>query len=228
MRVPLLVALVLTATPAAALPEGLNGKETAAIVATAMREAGVPGTPPVPIRSLPPCSHRPHVAALNGSWSVAELRCDAPAWKRALRTTAPAVQASRTAGRDAGQETDVTLARPLARGTVLAASDIVAPDEPSLADREWRSAVIGRRLKVALGPGQPVLPRHLEPDWLVTRGGPVAVRVAVGNIEVLAPGEALADAGLGDLVEVRNLSSGAILRATVTARNMAEVRPNMR
>ncbi|CAM3862625.1 flagellar basal body P-ring formation chaperone FlgA [Cereibacter sphaeroides] len=107
---------------------------------------------------------------------------------------------------------------------MIAAEDLASGPESA----RWHADLIGRRLKVALAPGQPVLPRHLEPDWLVTRGGPVALRVAAGPIEVLAPAEALEDGALGDLVEVRNLSSGATLRATVTARNLAEVRPNMR
>ncbi len=222
MSVRLLPLLLLRAAPAAA--QGLSGAETAALVAAAMARAGVPGAPPVPVRALPPCSHTPHVEALNGSWSTAELRCDAPAWKRALRTSAPASPAPRAPDAADAADAGVALIRPLARGSVIAAEDLASGPESA----RWHADLIGRRLKVALAPGQPVLPRHLEPDWLVTRGGPVALRVAAGPIEVLAPAEALEDGALGDLVEVRNLSSGATLRATVTARNLAEVRPNMR
>ncbi|ULB09816.1 flagellar basal body P-ring formation chaperone FlgA [Cereibacter azotoformans] len=225
MRAILLVACL--AAPAVAEADGLSGPETAALVAAAMRDAGIAGAPPAPLRSLPPCRHAPHVEPLNGSWTTAELRCEDPVWKRALRTKAHATAPARAAGAPRPEAGEVTLARPVARGSALAAEDL-APGDGSAEQKRWQQALIGRRLKVALAPGQPILPRHLEPDWLVTRGGPVALRVAVGPIEVLTAGEALADAALGDLVEVRNLSSGAILRATVTARNMAELRPNMR
>ncbi|MCE6961941.1 flagellar basal body P-ring formation chaperone FlgA [Cereibacter sphaeroides] len=220
-----LVLAGLLALPAAAAEHGLSGAEAAGLIASAMARAGVPGEPPAPLRPLPPCSHEPHVGPLNGSWSTAELRCEAPEWKRALRTKAPARHDPRKPRDVPDEATAVVLARPVPRGAALAPADL-APVEGAMQART--EALVGRRLRVALAPGQPVLPRHLEPDRLVTRGEPMALRVVMGGIEVLAPGEALSDAGFGDLVEVRNLSSGITVKATVTARNMAEVRPNMR
>lgn len=128
MSMRLLPLLLLLAAPAAA--QGLSGAETAALVSAAMARAGVPGAPPVPVRALPPCSHTPHVEALNGSWSTAELRCDAPAWKRALRTSAPASPAPRAPDAADAAFAGVALIRPLARGSVIAAEDLASGPSP--------------------------------------------------------------------------------------------------
>lgn len=220
-----LLILSLCALPAAAAPQGLSGPEAAALIAAAMAKAGVAAEPPASLRPLPPCTHPPRVTPLQGNWTTAELTCDAPRWKRALRTRAPVRHDPSAATAETAHGPTAALRRPLAKGATIARADLALHDgaPPALLD-----AYAGRKLRVALAPGQQILPRHLEPDWLVSRGGPVALRVAVGAIEVLAPGEALSDGALGDLVEIRNLSSGATVRATVTARNMAEVRPNMR
>ncbi|MEZ5753721.1 MAG: flagellar basal body P-ring formation chaperone FlgA [Paracoccaceae bacterium] len=234
MRGILLGMGLMLATPVAAMDYagGVPGDEVGRLVRAAMAEAGeaVPDFADPP-RAYPPCAGNVSVRARQGSWSTAEISCDAPVWSRALRTGAMAPARGVSQDSTASGRMVVTLARSLPRGTVLTADDIVlAPADARQPDEIFTdpSQVIGRRIKAALGEGKPLLLRQLEPVWLVAKGSHVLLAARAGGLSVSAPAEALEDGGMGDVIRVLNLSSQREVKVMVTGQNSVTAQTNMR
>lgn len=83
-------------------------------------------------------------------------------------------------------------------------------------------AVVGLASRRALRAGQVVDRRTLAEPILVQRGAAVAIVARNGPVQVTTAGEALAPGRAGDIVEVRNIASGRVIRARVTASNVVE------
>lgn len=223
----------LVALPACAgWPEGVPGAEAARMVRAAMAAAGEAAPDFAdPVRGFPACDGDPEVRPRGGSWATAELRCAAPVWVRAIRTGAePAIE--RTVRPDGPQSGPmvVTLARSVARGEMIGASDVVLRPLPERGNEQIftdPAMVVGRRARVGLGEGQPVLLRQLEPLLLVEAGNPLTLTASVDGLTVSAPAEALEDGQLGDVIRVVNLSSRREVKAFVTGRNIVSVQANI-
>ncbi len=124
----------------------------------------------------------------------------------------------------------IALTRSLTVGEMVTAEDV------SLIPRSRQNAmdiftsvdqVVGRRMKASVGAEQILLTRHLEPDWLVQSGTPIALQVNIGAISVIAPGEALENGRIGDVIELKNMSSGEVVRGIVSGENTVVLRPNI-
>lgn len=216
----------------------LRGSEAQSIINTALEENGHPGRVDIsPNRVFPACATELEVttaaAALTGAAGApgamgrVELRCAETGWARAFRMAervdgAPlALQPVATGA--------LTLRESLPRGTVLSVDHLIldtGPHSRSSGTLYDLDAAIGRRLRVNLGRGQPLLARHLEPTWHVTTKEPVTISLERRGIRIEMRGLPLADAQLGERVEVTNLSSGQVLNATVTGQNFVSVRAN--
>lgn len=77
-------------------------------------------------------------------------------------------------------------------------------------------------LRRTLAAGEVLRKRLLAAAILIKRGDPVRIVARNSGIEVQTAGEALEGGGDGDIVRVRNLSSGTVLRARVTAAGEVE------
>lgn len=229
--------LALTASPAISAPDysdGVSGEEAANLVLAAMQASGLTtGAPSAPIRPFPACGHTPTITPLNGSWSTAELRCTDPTWQRGLRTRA----ATATPLRDRTEDQPDTpaplvvgLNRSLQAGDVLTADDLVLISGSTQNARDIFTQieqVVGRRLRSSLGVEQILLTRHLEPDWVVQNGTPIALQITAGPITVIASGEALENGRVGDVIALRNQSSGQVVKGIVIGENSVALRPNI-
>ena len=235
--------LVIAAPPLfAASPDayskGISGPQAVQIILAAMVHAGVKADPPTaPARSLPACDHVPSVFSLNGDWGTVRLACTSPlAWQRTLRLRASQNQAlahrkSETSAAAEPVRMVVTLRHTLARGSKIAPGDLelkAAVNGGPAATFADVVSVAGRRLRISVSAGAVVIPRHLQDVWLVTKGSPVSIHVVGSGVSIAAPGEALDNGGYGDLVRVRNLGSGIVIRGIAASENIVEVRPNMR
>jgi flagellar basal body P-ring formation protein FlgA len=83
--------------------------------------------------------------------------------------------------------------------------------------------VIGMAGRRTLRSGEVLRKRYLAAAVLVHRGDPVRIVARKDGIEVQMGGEMLDSGGADDIVRVRNLSSGKVLRARVTG--VGEVEP---
>lgn len=82
--------------------------------------------------------------------------------------------------------------------------------------------VVGQSSRRAVRPGQIVDPRWLAEPVLVRRGANVAIIATNGLVRVTTIGEALGAGREGDIIDVRNVASGRVIRARVTANETVE------
>ena len=120
----------------------------------------------------------------------------------------------------------VALARSVSRNDIIAANDLlmVAISERNALGAFFDPAdVIGRRMKIGVGVNQPLMARHLHPDYLVDEGSEVLIRSFAGGISVDVIGLALENGQLGEWVEVKNASSGKKVRGKITGEKKVTV-----
>ncbi len=118
--------------------------------------------------------------------------------------------------------------RPLPRGTKLTAADIDVVEKDiarltlgylsELADAE------GMVLKRSISGGTVLHPGLVQHPVSIRRGERVTILGSTGGIEVRMEGVALADGSKGELIRVRNLSSGREVEAIVVSPGMVQVR----
>lgn len=223
----LALSLVLS-SPAAAM----TGQTVTGLVEKALAAAGVFAQPLIAAeRRFPDCRAPLRITAAPEGWSTALLTCPDPPWQRRIRTGAfPNPQAPSRAPQPAATGRHVVMARSLARGAVIAAGDLALADDADATPPDHfadSAALVGRRMKQALGTGQTLLSRHLDLQWAVTAKSPVAI-VALGPaVEIAMPGVALDNGQLGDLVRVQNSGSGRIVTGRVISADRVAVSPNM-
>ena len=144
------------------------------------------------------------------------IRCSEPSWQVYIPVTVHAYAQVLTAS------------RPLAKDTVIAASDL------KLRKREisqYRSGVfqeqqelIGMVLKRPLAEGSVITPRAVMPKRLVRRGEPVIIMAESSGMTVRVQGLALMDGHNGQMIQVRNTRSGRKLMAEVIASSTVRVK----
>lgn len=93
------------------------------------------------------------------------------------------------------------------------------------AGRWWTDArqLAGTRTTRPLRAGQVLYASYVKRPPLLRRGDRVVLVASIGGIRVTALGEVLKQAGRGDLVRVRNLSSKRMIQATVVDKHTARV-----
>lgn len=239
MKLAAALALILAAAPALALdgaadrafPNGISGTELNRIVAEAMQARGMAGGTQIAAnRSFPPCDHLPEMRPANNDWSLIRMSCEAPRpWVRHLRSSARGprhIASTDTRMQPSGPQV-VKLSRSLKRGAVITGADIELAASSSGSDGLGAfsdpSDVIGRTLTANVGEGRILLARQLEQNWLITRDIPVEIGFQDSAVSVSMPGIALENGQLGELIEVRNTSSGRILRAIVAGPQKVQI-----
>ena len=120
----------------------------------------------------------------------------------------------------------VALARSVSRNDMIAADDLlmVAISERNALGAFFDPAdVIGRRVKIGVGVNQPLMARHLHPDYLVEEGNEVLISSYAGGISVDMVGYALDYGQLGEWIGVENASSGKAVHAKITGEKKVTV-----
>ncbi len=121
----------------------------------------------------------------------------------------------------------VVVARPVSGNHVLTEQDlrIEQRDIGSLRQGYMTNiaAVVGQQAKYSLGLGTVVQKNHLRPLNVVKRGESIVLVASAGTMEVRMQGTAMADAGVGDRVRVKNLSSERVVEGVVDAPGVVRV-----
>ena len=120
----------------------------------------------------------------------------------------------------------VALARSVSRNDMIAADDLlmVAVSERNALGAFFDPAdVIGRRVKIGVGVNQPLMARHLHPDYLVEEGNEVLISSYAGGISVDMVGYALENGQIGEWIVVENASSGKMVRGKITGEKKVSV-----
>ena len=78
-----------------------------------------------------------------------------------------------------------------------------------------KKQLVGRKLKKNLKMGQILHPRHLFESFDINNGDIISIVSNLGNVSVSVSGEAQDSGNLGDLIKVKNLKSGKIIKGYI-------------
>ena len=78
-----------------------------------------------------------------------------------------------------------------------------------------KQELVGRKLKTNLKMGQKLHPRHLFESFDINNGDVISIVSKLGNVSVTVSGEAQDSGNLGDLIKVKNLKSGKIIKGYI-------------
>jgi flagella basal body P-ring formation protein FlgA len=194
---------------------------TAAAHATADARVAVAAAPLDPRLRVPACD-QPLEATLpaltrEAGRVTAEVRC---AGSSPWRLHVP-VRVTLT-------RTLVVAARPLERGKILAADDVILAERDVAAAPggylTGTDAAVGRVLRRNIAAGAVLAPSLIEAPVLVRRGQAVTLEARSGAIRVQMAGIAQADGALGQTIAVRNNSSRKVLHGVVRNERSVEIR----
>ena len=78
-----------------------------------------------------------------------------------------------------------------------------------------KKELVGRKLKKNMKLGQILHPRHLFESFDINNGDIISIVSNLGNVSVIVSGEAQDSGNLGDLIKVKNLKSGIIVKGYI-------------
>jgi flagella basal body P-ring formation protein FlgA len=147
------------------------------------------------------------------------FRADIAAW--------PGGQAQTVSGRAEAVSDLPVLARPVARGEVITASDIDWIQLPHSRVRAEHlaseAALIGMAARRALRPGEPLREFDIEAPRIIERGEIVSLVFQSGALTLAARARAMEDAAEGELIRFVNLQSNRTVEAVAEGPGRARV-----
>ena len=78
-----------------------------------------------------------------------------------------------------------------------------------------KKELVGRKLKKNMKVGQILHPRHLFESFDINNGDIISIVSDIGKVSVTVLGEAQGSGNLGDLIKVKNLKSGKIIKGYI-------------
>ncbi|GHS88845.1 hypothetical protein AGMMS49957_11050 [Synergistales bacterium] len=124
-------------------------------------------------------------------------------------------------------ESALVMTRSVKRGEILRASDVMVRQLRVNKAGVYISRpedIVGRALRKNISQGEAIQKDLLLTSNAVTRGKSVTIVARNGSLVVRAKGEALENGAVGETINVRNVASKTIIRATVTAADTVEVK----
>ena len=111
----------------------------------------------------------------------------------------------------------IKLKRSLEKNDIIQLNDIelVTVKKTSNIFFSNKKQLVGRKLKKNLKMGQILHPRHLFERFDINNGDIISIVSNVGNASVTVAGEAQDSGNLGDLIRVKNLKSGKIVKGYI-------------
>ena len=84
--------------------------------------------------------------------------------------------------------------------------------------------VVGRKAKRAINLNQIIRTRHLELDYAIQKDQSVIIESKIDSVTVVSAGVAVGDAQLGELVKVKNKTSGLIVEGVAISEKKIRIR----
>ncbi len=170
-----------------------------------------------PRMNMPACN-RLEISARGASSNTFQFRCEGPTpWTHIVRAgiaSAPApVRATEAAPQ--GQNTIIIPKLDLPAGTILTA-DMLEERQvnfaPAANTLKSLQEAVGLRLVAASGPGIALTTRNVARAPLVAKGENVTIVAGGEGFEISSPGRSEQDGYEGDLISVKNLKTGAVVK----------------
>ncbi len=121
------------------------------------------------------------------------------------------------------------IAETLVAARLLRAGDVIGPGDVSRSPATVagaavaREQVVGLETRVAIYPGRPIHLADLGPAAVIERNEIVRMVYRRGGLMIQSDGRAMARAGVGDAIQVMNLSSRQSVQGIVTAAGLVEI-----
>ena len=179
------------------------------------------------------CEAPLQVTPMFGGYKTVRLTCpDIDGFKIAIRTQIDSFvdDATKTApnlDREAGFAKFVVLTKSLQTGEIIGADDVrlVSRDaNPGVGYFRDINDVVGRKAKRAININQIIRTRHLELDYAIQKDQSVIIESKIGPVTVVSAGIAVDDAQLGELVKVKNNSSGLVVEGVAISEKKIRIR----
>lgn len=115
--------------------------------------------------------------------------------------------------------------RTLRAHTTVTAEDVTLVEAAIEGAATEQNQVIGLETRVAIYAGKPIRIADLGPRALVERNQIVALSYSAGSLNILTEGRALARGGVGETIEVMNLSSRSKVTGQIGPDGIVRVTP---
>ena len=183
-----------------------------------------------PRLSVAPCD-KVEVTPRGASSTTFTLSCKGPlSWSYVLRVDQPnAPPVSKAAGETSAHAQSWTVVVPkveLPKGAILTAAVLEERKVSSPpAGEAFKSVaeVVGLRVTYPIGPGAPLAARNVARAPLVAKGENVTLVANGSGFEISVPGRAEQDGYEGDLIAVKNVKTGAILKGRLERSKIVSV-----
>ena len=229
--------------------EAITGSDISdAIVQTLELEGEEAGPKILGTKKYFPCDAPLEILAVFGNWKTVRVNCSSPIpWKLIVRAQWPPEPETKPEA-TAEVETKptvsdkpvrklrvkppiemfdvVVLTRSVSKGDVLTKDDVLVRSVREAKARgtiEDPARAIGRKMRQSVASRRALKPRHLEKNWMIEKDDIITMRVNSNGIEVLGVGIAQEPGQLGEIIRMRNASSGVLLRVKVTGDKNVDV-----
>ena len=120
----------------------------------------------------------------------------------------------------------VKINKSLEKNSVLEFEDLEIIKSSKISQKSFfnnKEDLVGRKLKKNLKMGQLLHPRHLYEKFEIKSGDFLSIVSNIGNASVTVSGEAKDSGNLGDLIKVKNLRSGKIIKGYIKKNKIIKV-----
>ncbi len=185
-------------------------------------------------RQFRACEAPLQVTPMFGGYKTVRLTCpDVGGFKIAIRTQIDSfvddeeTETAPNLDREAGFANFVVVTKSLQTGEIIGADDVrlVSRDaNPGVGYFRDINDVVGRKAKRAININQIIRTRHLELDYAIQKDQSVIIESKIGPVTVVSAGIAVDDAQLGELVKVKNNSSGLVVEGVAISEKKIRIR----
>ena len=220
--------------PPAMAGDFISGAELKDHVRSVLMARGLDSRPVMSdTRQFRACEASLQVTPMFGGYKTVRLTCpDIDGFKIAIRTQIEsfvdeATQTETYPSEEAGSAKFVVLIKSVQKGEIIGAEDVrlVSRDaNPGVGFFRDINDVVGRKAKQAININQIIRARHLELDYAIQRSQSVIIESKIGPVTVVSAGIAVDDAQLGELVKVKNNSSGLVVEGVAISEKKIRIR----
>ena len=191
----------------------LSGKEINNYIKKWLASEGIKSNPQFsPQKKLPFCNQNVTYKKHFDSFKLVKVTCDGKKpWSIFVKTNSETLQQKKL--KTAKFNLILVLNKSVEKGNYIKENDLIFIKSPKKNIFYYnKEELIGRKTKQNLRKGQYVQPRHLLKKYSVNGGDPVIIVSKFKNTEVSTGGIALKSGNIGDILEVRNIRSGKIIK----------------
>jgi flagellar basal body P-ring formation protein FlgA len=191
-----------------------------------------------------PCDVPLEILPMFGSWKTVRVNCASPIpWKLIVRAQWPSEPETQPEPKVELAPSKAPIKRPrskppvemfnvvmltrsVSKGDILTEEDVLVKSVREAKARgmiEDPTRAIGRKMRQSVSSRRFLKPRHLEKNWMIEKDDIITMRVNTKGIEVLGVGIAQEPGQLGEIIRMRNASSGVLLRVKVTGDKNVDV-----